>query len=229
MNKELLDKLKHKKEAYRWWKQGQVAWEEYREIVQTAREQVRKAKALIELNLARDVKGNKKNFYRYVNDEKNTSEKVSPLWKEMGDLVTRDMEKAEVLNEFFASVFSYKCSSHTAQVADGRDRDWENEEPPTVGEDQVQDHLRNLKVRKSMGPDEVRPRVLRELADEVAKPLSIIYENSCMSREVPTDWKSGNITPLLKRQKRKTWGATGQSVSPLCLARSWRRSSWKLY
>ncbi|GAB0177124.1 hypothetical protein GRJ2_000177600 [Grus japonensis] len=33
MDKELLDKLKHKKEAYRGWKQGQVAWEEYREIV----------------------------------------------------------------------------------------------------------------------------------------------------------------------------------------------------
>ncbi|GAB0203667.1 hypothetical protein GRJ2_002832300 [Grus japonensis] len=33
MNKELLDKLKHKKEAYRGWKQGQVAWEKYRETV----------------------------------------------------------------------------------------------------------------------------------------------------------------------------------------------------
>jgi len=33
MNKELLDKLKHEKEAYRGCIQGQVAWEEYREIV----------------------------------------------------------------------------------------------------------------------------------------------------------------------------------------------------
>ena len=32
MNKELLAKVKQKKEAYRGWKQGQVAWEEYREI-----------------------------------------------------------------------------------------------------------------------------------------------------------------------------------------------------
>ena len=56
MNKELQDKLKQKKEAYRGWKQGQVAWEEYREIVQVAREQVRKAKALTQLNMARDVK-----------------------------------------------------------------------------------------------------------------------------------------------------------------------------
>jgi len=29
MNKELLDKVKHKNEAYRGWKQGQVTWEEY--------------------------------------------------------------------------------------------------------------------------------------------------------------------------------------------------------
>ncbi|GAB0178933.1 hypothetical protein GRJ2_000358600 [Grus japonensis] len=33
MNKELLGKVKQKKEAYRGWKQGQVAWEEYRETV----------------------------------------------------------------------------------------------------------------------------------------------------------------------------------------------------
>ncbi|GAB0189727.1 hypothetical protein GRJ2_001438000 [Grus japonensis] len=138
MNKELLDKLKHKKEACRGWKQGQVAWEEYREIVRAARDQVRKAEALIELNLARDVKDNKKSFCRCIGDKWKTRENVGPLWKETGDLVTRDMEKAEVLNEFFPSVFTSKCSSHTAQVAEGKGRDWENEEPPTVGGDQVQ-------------------------------------------------------------------------------------------
>jgi len=58
---------------------------------------------------------------------------VGPLWKETGDLVTWDMEKAEILIDSFASFFNSKCSSHTAYVAEGKGRDWENGQLPTVG------------------------------------------------------------------------------------------------
>jgi len=47
------------------WKQGHVAWEEYRDAVWMCRDGIRKAKAQMDLNLARDVK-NKKGFYRYI-------------------------------------------------------------------------------------------------------------------------------------------------------------------
>jgi len=60
INKEILDKLRHKKEADNGWKQEQVTWEEYRDSVQAASDQVRKAKALMELNLSGHIKGNKK-------------------------------------------------------------------------------------------------------------------------------------------------------------------------
>jgi len=61
---------------------------------------------------------------------------VGPLWKETAGLLTRDMEKAEVLHEFSASVFTGKWSSHTIQVTESKGKDRENEELPTT-EDQV--------------------------------------------------------------------------------------------
>jgi len=54
-----------------------------------------------------------------------------------------------------------------------------------------------------MGPDEVRPWILREWVDEVTKPLPTIREKSRQSSEVPSDWKRGNITPTFKKGKNE--------------------------
>ena len=61
---------------YRKWNQGCVAWEEYSDIVCMCRDKVRNAKAQMELNLARDVKSNKKGFYRYIGRMRQVKESV---------------------------------------------------------------------------------------------------------------------------------------------------------
>ena len=102
---------------YRKWKQGCVGWEEYRAVVHVCRDRIRKANAQVELNLARDVKDNKKGFYRYIGRRRQAKESVPPLMKGNGELASPDIEKAEVLNECLASVFmggqaSCVCQDH---------------------------------------------------------------------------------------------------------------------
>lgn len=55
------------------------------ETVQVCRNAIRKAKAYLELNLVRDIKNNKKVFYRYVKSGKKTSENVGQILNESGD------------------------------------------------------------------------------------------------------------------------------------------------
>ena len=98
---------------YKKWKQGCVAWEEYRGVIQTCRDGIKKAKAQMELNLARDVKNNK-GFYRYIGRRRQAKESVPPVMNEKGELASSDMKKAEKLNKCFASAFtggqvSYVC------------------------------------------------------------------------------------------------------------------------
>ncbi|KGL79824.1 RNA-directed DNA polymerase from mobile element jockey, partial [Tinamus guttatus] len=77
---------------------------------------------------------------------------------------------------------------------------------PWVEEDWVREHLGKLDIHKSMGPDGMHPRVLWELADVIAKPLSIIFERSWRTGEVPEDWKKVNLMPLFKKGKKEDPG-----------------------
>ncbi|KFQ90119.1 hypothetical protein N337_04750, partial [Phoenicopterus ruber ruber] len=105
LRRELLVKLKGKREMVRQRKQEQVSSKEYRDAARLCRDGVRKAKAQLELNLARNAKNNK-GFYRHVSQKRKVKESIPPLISKTGKLVTTDKEKADVLNCFFASVFT---------------------------------------------------------------------------------------------------------------------------
>jgi len=94
MNKELLAEIRWKRKACGMWKEGQATWEDYRNVFRACKDAPRKAKAHLELNLARDVRSNMKGFFNYVSSKGKTRDNVGPLLNEAGVLVTEDAERA---------------------------------------------------------------------------------------------------------------------------------------
>ncbi|XP_066914556.1 uncharacterized protein [Clytia hemisphaerica] len=60
--------------------------------------------------------------------------------------------------------------------------------------------IKELDTNKSLGPDEIHPKMLKELVDEIAEPLSRIMNKTLTERELPEDWKLAHVTPIYKNK-----------------------------
>ena len=119
-------------------------------------------------------------------------------------MTTEDKEKADVLNAFFTSAFKRQTGyPQVSPLSDMAALAGEQTEPPIIQEETVRDLLLQLNCHKSKGLDEIHPRVLRELAEVIAEPLSIIYPRSLLTAEVPEDCRLANVTPVYKKGCRE--------------------------
>ena len=89
--------------------------------------------------------------------------------KDNGSLTNTDLEKAEVLNNFFISVFTQENTGTLPEI------DSFSKGDPLI---YVIKKLSALNQSKSPGQDGLHPRVLKELKDVIALPLIIIYRIS---------------------------------------------------
>ena len=69
----------------------------------------------------------------------------------------------------------------------------------TISQQDVRDVLNNLNVTKASGPDLISPRLLKEGATILSKPLSIIFNRSLLQGYFPSNWKDANVTAIYKK------------------------------
>ena len=156
----------------------------------------KKAKMNKEKKVASMSKLNPKAFYQYVNNTLKTSENVSSLLKSDGSLTKDDLEKAEVLNDFFSSVFTTEDVSNIPVFNSNSDVFIDN---INVSVKDMEESLRSLNVNKSSGPDGLHPRVLKELATVLSYPLKLLFDKTITQGKLPSQWKIAEVRPIFKK------------------------------
>jgi len=139
-----------------------------------------------------------KKFWSYIKHCKSNKNDISPL-KERGILYSDSVKKAEILNDQFTSVFSKDDLSQPHPLP--------NPEFPTIEDIYITEPgvlklLQNLKPNKASGPDNISPMVLKTLAPEIAPSLTLIFQKTYDSSEVPKHWRTANVTPIFKKGEK---------------------------
>ena len=78
----------------------------YKAALNLATTDIRKFKRTFEKKLAGNITNYSKNFYAYVRSKQNVQDMVGPLENNRGNIISEEFQMAEVLNEYFSSVFT---------------------------------------------------------------------------------------------------------------------------
>ena len=113
-------------------------------------------------------------------------------------LAQSDFEKASELNGQFTDVFTKSEHSQVPLL----DRSAPFMEDIVVTKEGVTKLLKGLNPSKALGPDELHPRVLKELATELGPVFAHLFQQSIDKGEIPKEWSLANICPLFKKGDR---------------------------
>jgi hypothetical protein len=195
MTKEILQAINRKRRLWKEAKKGRNR-EQYEEADTRVQKLIRNAKRNYEKRLATGNGGNNRSFYSYVKQRTKSRPSIGPLRNEKKEMVSDDQGMTELLNNFFGSVFTRE---DTANIPVAKEMEAENMKEVVITAKMVRTKIKSLKEASAAGPDNVGPRLLRELGYELAPALVKIFRRSLEYGEVPEEWKVANVTPIFKK------------------------------
>ena len=199
MNRTATQKVKKKYNAWKRYTRTKDYdhYVEYTHARNEATKEVRKAKRCYERSIANESKNSPKAFWKYVRSKTKTKSGVKDLLKEDGSYAHTDGDKADILNSFFASVFTNEDLTDVPEPDVMYDGEKLLDVPFT--EEEVLKQLQKLNPSKSPGPDGLHPKVLKEASHEIALPLAIIFRKSMDEGNVPDGWRIAEVTAIFKK------------------------------
>ena len=111
-------------------------------------------------------------------------------------MIFSDEEKANILLKQFSSVFTREQPGEIPKITP---RTKTKISDLTISLKMVLDALKSVNVNKSCGPDMLHPRLLLELADMLASPVTELIKCTLKYGTLPTEWKQAYVTPIYKK------------------------------
>ena len=178
---------------------------------------IKSAKRKFERNIAKHSKTNPKQFWNYVNGKLKINTGISPLDKGDGTKATSDIDKANELNKYFASVFTKENMNNIPKSTPNEFSKGISISEIRVTPEAVANKLSKIDPTKAQGPDKIPSKILKELGKELSYPISILFNTSLETGEIPEDWLAAEVIAIYKRKGNRSDPANYRPVSLTCI------------
>jgi hypothetical protein len=203
MTKEILRAIRKKKRMWKRVREGQIT-EEYKKVEKEVKNMIRKAKRRFEKKLAAGGDGNKRPFFAYVKQRTKSRAAVGPLKDGSGNTISDNVGMTNLLNSTFKAGFTRE---NVDDVPDPVNRPrHSNLRTVRFTARKIEEKIAGLRTDAAAGPDGIGPRLLKELASELAPVLAVIFNRSLSEGKVPEDWREANVTPIFKKGSKSCPG-----------------------
>ena len=176
-----------------------VHYKEYVEARNHCTKLIKKEKRNHEKNIASKAKTNPKAFWNFINSKRKTKQNISILKMTNGDFTHNDQEKAQALQDLFTSVFTRENLENIPILPPGSLSDNKFLSSILITESAVLQKLNLLNPCKTPGDDNLHPRLLKELSESLAKPITFLFNKSLSESELPNDWKRAQVSAIFKK------------------------------
>ena len=139
-----------------------------------------------------------KRLRSYIKSKRKDHCGVGPL-KVGSTTYTDSTERANVLNQYFSSIFTV---DDNLQPLITNDLEIPDIPPFTVHVEGVAKLLSDIKPHKSSGPDDIPAFLLKEISFQLAPPLTLVFQASLNQQKLPIDWKIAHVVPIFKKGDR---------------------------
>ena len=126
--------------------------------------------------MAGNIKNYSKSFYAYVRSKQKVRDKVGQLENNRGNIISDGFHMAEVLNEYFSSVFTTEnISSLPVPVTKFEGDKSEHLGQLFVTPEMIAKKIKKMKDNKSCGVDGIPPKLLKEIVEQISTPLAKLF------------------------------------------------------
>ena len=131
-------------------------------------------------NLVGDINANPRDFYRHINGQKKDTQGIPPLKRrDSNGIAESQLEQADEFNGQFTDVFN---NEHSQVPLPNRSAPFMND--IVVSAVGVTKLLKGLNPSKTLGPEELHPRVIKELASELGPVFAHLFKQSIDTGEI---------------------------------------------